>query len=90
MRLNKQSLESILVLNDIYDEISPIINAQKFFDPIHEKIFDTIEKLISKGLLANPITLKNYFENNDGLKELGGQEYLIKITKICNINKTNY
>ena len=72
---------SILVSNDIYDEISPIINAQKFFDPIHEKIFETIENLISKGLLANPITLKNHFENNEGLKELGGQEYLIKITK---------
>ena len=37
--------------------------------------------LIAKGLLANPITLKNHFENNEGLKELGGQEYLIKITK---------
>ena len=72
---------SILVLNDIYDEISPLIDAQKFFDPIHIKIYETIEKLIAKGLLANPITLKNHFENNEGLKELGGQEYLIKITK---------
>ena len=74
-------IASILVSNDIYDEISPIIDAQKFFDPVHAKIFETIENLISKGLLANPITLKNHFENNDGLKELGGQEYLIKITK---------
>ena len=72
---------SILISNDIYDEITSIVNSQKFFDPIHVKIFETIEKLISKGLLANPITLKNYFENNEGLKELGGQEYLIKITK---------
>ena len=74
---------SILVSNDIYDEISPIIDSQKFFDPIHVKIFETIENLISKGLLANPITLKNHFENNEGLKELGGQEYLIKITKFA-------
>jgi replicative DNA helicase len=72
---------SILVSNDIYDEISPIVDAQKFFDPIHIKIFETIGSLIDKGLLANPITLKNHFENNEGLKELGGQEYLIKITK---------
>jgi len=72
---------SILVSNDIFDEISPIIDSQKFLDPIHSKIFETIENLISKGLLANPITLKNHFENNEGLKELGGQEYLIKITK---------
>ena len=72
---------SILVSNDIYDEITPIIDAKKFFDPIHVKIFQTIENLINKGLLANPITLKNHFENNEGLKELGGQEYIIKITK---------
>ena len=72
---------SILVSNDIYDEISQIIDAQKFYDPIHVKIYQTIDGLISKGLLANPITLKNHFENNEGLKELGGQEYLIKITK---------
>ncbi len=72
---------SILVSNDIYDEITPILDSKKFYDPVHVKIFDTIEKLISKGLLANPITLKNHFENNEGLKELGGQEYLIKITK---------
>ena len=39
---------SILVSNDIYDEISPLIDAQKFFDPIHIKIYETIEKLISK------------------------------------------
>ena len=74
---------SILVSNDIYDEIASQIDSQKFFDPIHAKIFETIETLISKGLLANPITLKNYFENNEGLKELGGQEYLIKITKFA-------
>ena len=72
---------SILVSNDIFDEITPIVDSQKFFDPIHIKIFETIEKLISKGLLANPITLKNYFDSDAGLKELGGQEYLIKITK---------
>ena len=72
---------SILVSNDIYDEITLIVSSQKFFDPIHAKIFDTIEMLISKGLLANPITLKNHFENNEGLKELGGQEYLVKITR---------
>jgi len=72
---------SMLVSNDIFDEISPILDSQKFFDPIHAKLYETIEKLITKGLLANPITLKNHFENNEGLKELGGQEYIIKITK---------
>ena len=78
---------SILVSNDIYDEVSLIIDSNKFFDPIHIKIYSVIEKLIAKGLLANPITLKNYFENDEGLKELGGQEYLIKITKFSTSTK---
>ena len=38
---------SILVSNDIFDEVSLIIDSQKFFDPIHVKIFSTIEKLIN-------------------------------------------
>jgi len=78
---------SILVSNELFDEVTILIDSQKFYDPIHVKIYETIEKLIHKGLLANPITLKNYFENDEGLKELGGQEYLIKITKFATSGK---
>ncbi len=72
---------SILVSNDMFDEVSPIINYSKFYDPVHQKIFLAIENLIAKGMLANPITLKNYFENDKNLIELEGHEYLVKITK---------
>ena len=78
---------SVLISNDIFDDISVLVDSAKFYDPIHVLIFEAIEKLIAKGLLANPITLKNYFENNDGLKELGGQEYLVKITKFATTSK---
>ena len=54
---------SILVSNDIFDEINTIISSINFYDPMHQKIFSAIENLIYKGLLANPITLKNYFED---------------------------
>ncbi len=72
---------SILVNNDIIDEISSIVNSSKFFDPAHKKIFEVIESLNNKGMIANPITLKNYFENNSGLDEVGGIEYLVKLTR---------
>ena len=51
---------SILVSNDIFDEISTIISGINFYDPMHQKIFDAVDTLIYKGMLANPITLKNY------------------------------
>ena len=72
---------SVLVNNDIIDEISNIVSSSKFFDPIHKKIYEVIESLNNKGMIANPITLKNYFENDNGLSEVGGSEYLVKLTR---------
>ena len=70
---------SILVTNEIFDEINTIISSTNFYDPMHQKIFGAIESLIYKGMLANPITLKNYFE--DEKDDLNVPEYLVKITK---------
>jgi len=70
---------SILVTNEIFDEISTIISNINFYDPMHQKIYNAIESLIYKGMLANPITLKNYFE--DEKDDLNVPEYLVKITK---------
>ena len=72
---------SVLVNNDIIDEISNIVSSQKFFDPAHKKIYDVIEGLNNKGMIANPVTLKNYFETNDSLSEVGGVDYLVKLTR---------
>ena len=70
---------SILVTNEIFDEINTIISNANFHDPMHQKIFNAIENMIYKGMLANPITLKNFFENEKD--ELNIPEYLVKITK---------
>ncbi len=72
-------LGSILVTNEIFDEINTIITNTNFYDPMHQKIFNAIENLIYKGMLANPITLKNYFENEKD--DLNIPEYLVKVTK---------
>ena len=70
---------SILVTNEIFDEVNTIVSNVNFYDPMHQKIFNAIENMIYKGMLANPITLKNYFENEKD--ELNVPEYLVKITK---------
>ena len=74
-------LGSILVNNDIIDEVSTIINPTSFYDPGHTKIYEVIEALNNKGMIANPITLKNYFEKDNMLSEVGGTEYLVKLTR---------
>ena len=70
---------SVLVSNEIFDEINMMVASKNFYDPMHQKIFAAIEKLIYGGMLANPITLKNHFENEKD--EINIPEYLVKITK---------
>ena len=74
-------LGSILINNDIIDEISSFIKSVMFYDPAHIKIFEVIESLNNKGMIANPITLKNFFEKDNILDEVGGTEYLVKLTR---------
>ena len=70
---------SILLSNEIFDDVNLIISSKNFYDPIHAKIYSALEKLIYGGMLANPITLKNYFEKEKD--EINIPEYLVKITK---------
>ena len=76
---------SILLNNEIFDEINLLITNKNFYDPMHQKIFMAIEKLIYSGMLANPITLKNYFENEKD--ELNVPDYLVKITKFSSSSR---
>ena len=80
-------LGSILVNNDIIDEISNIIKPISFYDPAHVKIYEVIETLNNKGMIANPITLKNFFEKDNMLNEVGGTEYLVKLTRFSGSTK---
>ncbi len=80
-------LGSILVNNDIIDEVSGIVKPKIFYDPSHIKIYEVIESLNSKGMIANPITLKNFFEKENILNEVGGTEYLVKLTRFSGSGK---
>ena len=80
-------LGSVLVNNDIIDEISSIIKPSIFYDPAHVKIYEVVENLNNKGMIANPITLKNFFEKDNMLSEVGGTEYLVKLTRFSGSTK---
>ena len=78
-------LGSILLQNEIFDEINTLITSVNFYDPLHQKIFGAIENLIYKGMLANPITLKNHFEREKD--EIDIPDYLVKVTKFSSSSR---
>jgi len=72
-------LGALLVNNDVYDKIASIVKDIHFFDPVHARIFETIANRIQKNALASPVTIKAFFEDDEGLNELGGPSYLARL-----------
>ena len=56
-------LGAILVNNEAHDRVSGFLEPHHFFDPLHQRIYETAAKLIGEGKQATPITLKTFFEN---------------------------
>ena len=75
----QQLLGAILTNNDVYDRIASLVKPEHFFDPVHQRIFERAAARIQKNALVSPVTLKIYFEDDDGLKELGGATYLVRL-----------
>ena len=72
-------LGALLVNNDVYDRVAGIVNETHFYDPVHARIYETAARRIQKNALASPVTLKAFFEDDEGLKELGGPTYLVRL-----------
>ena len=72
---------ALLANNKAYEKVSEFLRAEHFSDPIHVKVFDIISRLIQKGHVADVITLKNYFEQEGTLNDVGGINYLIKLSE---------
>ena len=72
-------LGAILANNKAYEKVSEFLRPYHFADSIHAKVFEVISKLIQRGHVADVITLRNYFEQEGSLQEVGGHQYLIKL-----------
>ena len=44
---------SILISNEIFDEINTFVSSKNFYDPMHQRIFSAIEKLILNQIDEN-------------------------------------
>ncbi len=61
--------------NRNYEKISDLIDESHFVDENHQIIFKKIKELLNKNILVSPITLKNYFSEDD---------FSIEMTKYLN------
>lgn len=85
-------LGTLLTNNDLLQRIGDFLLPEHFFQPIHQRIFEAIIHFNERGVLANPVTLKNHFDKDEALKELGGGQYLAKLAGLSStiINVHDY
>jgi replicative DNA helicase len=74
-------LGAILVDNYSLERVSNTLKAEHFYDPLHQRLYDAIERMWAKGHVVTPLTLKSLMEQDAGLVEVGGQAYLVSLAR---------
>ncbi|MHA1537254.1 MAG: DnaB-like helicase N-terminal domain-containing protein, partial [Alphaproteobacteria bacterium] len=85
-------LGAILTNNRSYDRVSEFLRPEHFADARHGQIFEAAGRLIDHGQIADPVILKNFFENDGSLDDIGGTDYLSRLAAsvVTIINAEDY
>ena len=67
---------SILYDNNAFQRVSDILRPIDFYAPAHQEIFEACMMLIQNGRVADGVTLREQFEKDERLTQIGGAQYL--------------
>ena len=67
---------ALLLDNSVMDRLDMPLRPEHFHDPVHGQIYEATARLIGRGQLANPVTLKAFFANNTAFGDDGAEAYL--------------
>jgi replicative DNA helicase len=85
-------LGALLANNAAYEKVSDFLLPEHFADPAHQRIFEACGRLIELGHVVNAVQLKNLFERDETLTDVGGSQYLAKLqaSYVTIINAADY
>ncbi|MEQ8354110.1 MAG: replicative DNA helicase [Kiloniellaceae bacterium] len=85
-------LGAVLANNAAYEKVADFLLPEHFADGVHARIYEACGKLIERGQIANAIQLKNLFEQESALAEVGGAQYLAQLQSsyVTIINAADY
>jgi replicative DNA helicase len=85
-------LGGLLISNASYSRVCDFLLPEHFGNAVHARIYFAIGKLVERGQIADPVTLKNLFDQDGGLTEIGGAQYLVRLAgaAVTIINAEDY
>lgn len=74
----EQAILGTIILNNEYlNRVEDVLMPEYFYELVHQKIYAKILNCIrSNGMTANQVTLKQFFDSEESIKEVGGALYL--------------
>ena len=88
----KALLGAMFVNNRAYERVSDFLKSEHFALAQHGRIYESCARLIERGQIADPITLKHVFEQDELLADIGGPAYLAELaaSAVTTINAGEY
>src|SRR5260370_42560988 len=85
-------LGAILDNNTAHSRVAEFLMPEHFGNAVHGRIYAAIGRLVERGQIANPVTLKNLFDQDGALAEIGGAQYLARLAEAAGtiINPQDY
>jgi replicative DNA helicase len=85
-------LGALMLNNEAVNRVADFLKPEHFFLPVHGRIYDAIGRLVDRGQIANPVTLKHMFEGDAALSDAGGAQYLARLagSAVTIINAQHY
>src|SRR5690348_4175368 len=68
-------LGALMIDNRLVEDVQLKLKAHHFFEPLHGRIYEAILRLSDKNMVANRVTLRPWFEADEGIKEVGVPAY---------------
>lgn len=78
LKAEQAVLGALLFDNALLDRM-PLLVGECFFEPVHERLFSVIVRLIRAGRLADGVTLRAMAIRDGALEEIGGAKYLLDL-----------
>lgn len=85
-------LGALLIDNRLVERVSEFLKVEHFYQPVHGRIYGAIVRMNENGQVADPVTLKGFFDKDEDLAHVGGAQYLVELAAnvVTTVSVANY
>lgn len=82
VEIEQQLLGHLMLHNNRLDQLA-FLEPHHFADPLHQRLYEAIKAAVRANKIASPFTLRNEFEDDAGMRLVGGPAYLANLAALA-------